>query len=302
MWMQMMEMAEAKGWGKDKCGGKGGGKGKGKGRSSQKKEKNCGRGPDIYSTLPQGEDAPFKARLNQAIQQQYRGEVFPKGYITYTTEGGMGSYMCEVTCEKFATSYSTEAQAVTKRQAEENAAMHAMKAEFEEAYNSVPQKIKDLAEDITTKREPGGQKRSLGELVNSETEDGKSKLNIGITILIGRSLTKGEIEYTEEEKDNSVEGTVTINCLDGEPQVFIGEPAEGLTNAAKKEAQNNAAEVALAAFKDDIDIAIPVYEAKKAAAAEERGAARHEQRMAKKAAEAEAAGEEPPEKKAKVDA
>lgn len=104
-----------------------------------------------------------------------------------------------------------------------------------------------------------------------------------------------------EEQGDAVQGTVTISCLDGEPMVFKADPVQGLTNAAKKEAANNAAELALTAFKDDIDAAIPVYEAKKAAAAAERGEKKFAEREAKKAQEeaaAEAAGK-PAAKKAK---
>jgi len=248
--------------------GKGGGKGSGQ-------QKKSGFAPDV----------PFRSRLNTAMQQKYKQEKSTHQYNTEETENeGTKGYMSTIECDKFAKSYSSKGVAVTKKQAEENAAMHAMEGEFPELFKSVPQALKKAAQEYKPPREE--KKRKLTDLIASE--NAVSKLNTGITILIGRSLRKGEIEYTVEEVDGMQQCTVTLTCVEDAPKSF-----KGKKDASKRQAEKNAAEVCYMAYKKKIEAMIPEHEAKKAAKEAERDAMR-----AAKIAELEAEGE-PPAKKPK---
>merc|ERR1719215_2522184 len=223
MWSMKGKKGIGKGKGKDKGKDKGQDKGKGKvGKVQQqfrtvkselqehepKKKKPVGLG------LP-APDAPFRARLNQAMQQKHKvGSV--KGWIIYTTEKGEDgyTYTSTVQCEQFDMPYASDGPAVTIKQAEENAAANAMKAEFPELYDEAPEAVKSAAAELQTKPE-AKEKRKLSEIVSSEStnirdgSDAKGKLNIGMQVMMGRSLTRGEIEYFLEERDDgSVQGSV----------------------------------------------------------------------------------------------
>lgn len=242
----MLELAGAK--------GKGGGKG-----SGQKKSQG--------SAKPVAPNVPFKSRLNNAMQQKHK-ENYKVQYNTEEHENGESKgYMSKIECDKFAKkSYSSKGIAVTKKQAEENAAMHAMAGEFQELFKKVPEALKTAAKEYKPPRETA-QKRKLMDIVAGE--NAISKLNTGITILIGRSLKKGEIEYTVEDADGMFECTVTLDCVEDAPKSF-----KGAKEASKKGAQINAAEVCYMAYQDQIEQMIPEHEAKKAAREAERDAIR----------------------------
>merc|ERR1712086_522789 len=92
------------------------GKGKGKGKvqqqfrtgknERQEHERKEKKTPGLGLPAP---DAPFRARLNQAMQQKHKvGSV--KGWIVYTTEKGEDgyTYTSTVQCEKFDMPYASE--------------------------------------------------------------------------------------------------------------------------------------------------------------------------------------------------
>merc|ERR1711871_640118 len=81
--------------------------------------------------------------------------------------------------------------AVSKKQAEENAAMHAFEGEFPALFKRVPQSVKKSAEDVKTS--PQEKKDPL--MKTFRAMDSKGKLNTGMTLIAGRSLTKGEVDY-----------------------------------------------------------------------------------------------------------
>jgi len=105
----------------------------------------------------------------------------------------------------------------------------------------------------------------------TRASDAKSKLSTGVMILKGSSTLKTDIVYTTEEEGGEVTTTVSITCLDDQLELK-GSPVVGTTKANKKEAEQNAAEAALAKLQDAIDAKEPERLAKKEAKEEERKA------------------------------
>merc|ERR1712129_583382 len=105
--------------------------------------------------------------------------------------------------------------------------------------------------------------------------DPKSGLNSGLSILIGRALTKGDISYTSEESNGLYVATLTVHSFEGQAQSFTG-----LEAGTKKLAEQSAAEATLHALQTQIDAKMPEHEAVK----EARKAARQQEIEAKKAA------------------
>ncbi len=159
--------------------------------------------PQKKVPTPVASNVPFKGRLNQACQQKYKTS-FGKGplqsSITYTTEEAGDGFMCQLTCDQFTSIYTSEAPASGRKIAEENAAMHAVKGEFPALFKNAPMAIKKAAAELhpeprCTRHLIAGifKKRGIAELLGTSKTalpDAKSKLNTGITIIMGRSLIR----------------------------------------------------------------------------------------------------------------
>lgn len=90
-------------------------------------------------------------------------------------------------------------------------------------------------------------------------------------IVLGRSLSKEDIEYEVNVENGSTIAAVTLQCLDV-PQTFVGEAVMGSRGTAKKLAEFKAAEVALATFQEVVDLKRPEHEARKLEKLEEQRA------------------------------
>lgn len=254
-----------------------GGAGKGGGKGS------WGKSQSTTSAAVAG-DLPFRARLLHACQQKNIKTV-GKDFIVYSTErNDEGLWVSQLVCEKFKEVYASEA-AVTKKQAEENAAMQAMKAEFATLFKQAPMALKKKAADVTSRPEEKKKKQGCS-LQAFRMMDAKGKLNTGLMLLVGRSFTKGDVDYTVESKGSEMQATVTINCLDDGPKTFKGRPC-----ADAKQAEMAAAAAALKMYQKQIEAIIPEHEARKA----QKEAENQAKRDAKTAA-----GELPPAKKLKT--
>lgn len=288
--MQMAAMQQNQQWG---C--KGGGKGKG-GDGKGKWAKGGNAPPAKKQTAPIAADLPFRARLNQALQGKFKDEFSAKENLEYTTVQEGAVFTCELSSDKFSQPYSSDGPAASRKQAEENAAMKAFKEEFPELFRSVPQAVKKMAADLRgEKRKAGDAGVGSGAGQGSGGKDPKSLLNMGVTIMVGRSILKGEVDYIVEEKGSFCQAKCTVNCdeIEGAPKVFTGKRVNGMSKTDKKQAEQNAAEAALAEFQEQIDVLMPEHEAKKVAREEERRVKMAEMRAAKEAA---GEAEEPPKK------
>merc|ERR1712129_626555 len=92
--------------------------------------------------------------------------------------------------------------------------------------------------------------------------DAKSRLNNGLMVLAGRTLTKADLEYTVKEVNGSSVATLTLQ-LDGAASVFKGKPSPGSSKESKKQAEQNAATAALKVYQDQIDEKMPEHVAMK---------------------------------------
>lgn len=257
------------GWGgKGKVMGKFGKKGKSKGGKP-----SIGRKKDGDAKTEQAANLPWKSRLSQAYSSTYKLCPVKDVSVVYTTspEGDDGLFTSTVTSDKFPGAHQAESPQISKKLAEESAAMVALQNEFPDVFATVPEEEKDkgaaafFGYEDTPKAPKGEKRKSPSDEVkpNIPVEpDAKSKLNSGLMILLGRSLTKGDTEFGVNEVDGHQVGTVTLNCLD--QQVFEGEPVAGVSKEAKKLTQFSAATVALASLQDQIDAKIPEHEARKA--------------------------------------
>jgi len=194
-----------------------------------------------------------------------------KDSIVYTATPVEGSgFMCTVSCDKFSTEYETEEVHDGKKAAEEAVAMAALKGEFPKIYNAAPGAMKKKGPAGgagSVKRElaaPLKRKDPSGGLSGSINSDAKSRLNNGLMVLAGRTLSKDDIEYTVKEVNGSSVATLTLRCLeDGAQSVFKGKPSSGSSKESKKQAQCNAATAALKVYQEQIDEKMPEHEANK---------------------------------------
>jgi len=128
-----------------------GGKGKGKLQPGPAQQQN--------KVEPPASVEPFRSRLKRAMQQKYKTEV-EKDWILYLTEKDEDGWNSIVQCDKFNLPYASEGPALNSKQAEENAAAVAMKAEFPALYNSAPKAVKDTAADLQKWSEPKEKKKT----------------------------------------------------------------------------------------------------------------------------------------------
>jgi len=275
-----------------KCGGGKGGSKSGKAKGQGKSQKRTVDGV-VIKTL--GENLAWKGRLMHAFCATHKCICSKESLVYTTTEEGDG-FVCYVNSDKFEDVYGSEGACSTIKQAEENAAMVTMKAEFPAHYKSAPQAAKKMGADLShehTAEEKAG--------LCSGGKDPTSVLIHSLNVVFGRTLEKGEIVTTVQDIGGwAFKATCTISCADP-PRSFQGEQIIGTSKQNRKEAQHSAAQAALEGFKDEIDVAMPVHLAKKAARAAEQLAlrARYEVDNAAEAARAEAAGEPPPAKRPK---
>jgi len=262
-------------------------KGKGQGKSGKQKLVVAQAGKKSLQA-----DLPWKSRIAHAYGKEYKTPP-TKDSVVYTTEKIEGEgFTCTLTCDKFSDEYTSQEVYPSKKLAEESAAMVALKAEFAAAYREAPAAMKRkgalggagtaaASQKAIVKTEGGGVKRKSVE-DGMKNLDPKSRLNFGAMVLAERPITKEDLEYTMEEKNGSAVATLTLNFLDGKS--FKGRPAPGFTKDSKKQAEQNAAEAVLKAYKRQIDQKVPEHQARKEAKEEAKKAEFAAKIEAKKAA------------------
>lgn len=246
-------------------------------KTSKKRETfgNAGKAPNI----------PWKSRLSQAYSSVHRMCPVKDVSLCYMTVREGDGFMASVRSDKFPTEYQAPEVYPTEKLAQEAAAMVALEAEFPQIFEAVPEEVKmagassyDMFQDNPS--DPKKRKKT-GESDEAEMAgaagDAKNLLIHGVMILLGRSLKKGDIEFTVTELDGHQVATCTLACLDG--QAFESSPVEGTSKEAKKEAQFLAAQGALEALQPQIDEELPLHEARKA----EKKAAQEAKRAEKEA-------------------
>lgn len=231
-----------------------------------------------------GQDLNWKQDLHQAISQANK-TVVTKGEIVFTTlevpsqSGGPAKFMSSVSYAGFQTEYTGE-EAASKKMAEQNAAKAAVQSEFPQVFQSkAASPGGGLA--VAVHGGPikpgggGGQKRGR------EEEHPKAKLLRGLTLLIGRSLTKDDVIYNVDAvettgKPSVFTCTATLACYDN--MVVQGQGCE-----SRKAAEMSACEAAVAMLQGAFGPAEEEHKAKKAKKAAEEAKKRDEKRDAKRA-------------------
>lgn len=197
---------------------------------------------------------PWKSQLLEAYSRKH-GSV-TKGVVNWATEKAEDPryFVSTVSSDNFGSSYEG-APGLSKRFAEDNAALKAMEAEFPEAFKAsqAPKTNKGWTRALkeAKKEESETGKRKLTTTTN---DDPKTILNCQMNLLLKGPVSKGTVEYSTVEKDEKTVATVVITGL-GPKKKFSGEAVDGTSKQSKKEAEGNAAEAASRAFKKQIDAA-----------------------------------------------
>jgi len=171
----------------------------------------------------------WKTLLNQAVQQRYK-EPVTRQSLSYAMAQEEDGFVATIACDKLGAQYATSAPAATKKQAEENAAMNAVRHEFPEVFDVAPDDMKEAGADLE-RHGPDSQDHGP-----DHNNDPKSKLDRGIKVLTDGTIKKGDITYSVEQvSENSVQGTVRVACLEGGPREFVGEVVQGAGKGEKKQ-------------------------------------------------------------------
>jgi len=208
-------------------GAKGKDKGKGKGKQDKGKYQES-----------------WKKLLVAAYEAQY-SEAPSGDDLIYTTVQEGDGWMSVLTCDKFSNpaGYMLDELKSSKNIAEETVAKAALEAEFRDAHATALQE----REVVSRKRKEMYGPPPPNRLINA------------MQIVVGRSMLRGDIEYTSEEVGGSTVATVTLNCLEVK-QSFTAEPVDGTDERSKTTAECAAAALALKAFEELISLKKPHYE------------------------------------------
>lgn len=218
----------------------------------------------------------WKTRLTQAFTKEH--DEPPHDSIEYTVEEREGGFIASVTCDRFVNSYVIDEIQPSQTLAEEQAAKMALEGEFPSFA------LADALEEEVAGASQAGQgvvvpppKRAKTEKVAETLSrdnwsskhpnfplDSKCRLNEGLMIVLGRSLLKGDVEYTTDEQGGSMIASVTLSCLDP-IQTFSGEGVPSSDPDCKRKSHKNAAEAALEILGEMIEAKRPEHEAMKAA-------------------------------------
>lgn len=195
------------------------------------------------------------------------------------TPGRAGGYIATMSCTVLPSGQSYQGQEVQagKKQAEQAAAKVALQTEFPEAFA----RLSGMASFAPPAKQ--GQKRKAADALppqNQNTSDPgefKQRLTQAATLLVGRSLEKGEVVYEVTEAEGQYTATVTLQGYDP------GTGYQGLPASNKKLAESQAAEAALAALADQLAPVEAAHREKKKAKNQESLAKLKESRAAKTA-------------------
>lgn len=226
---------------------------------------------------------PWRSQLNQAYSRKHKGMVTNSiAYETSEIDATKHSFVSTVSSENFQEAYTGES-ASSKRYAEDNAAMVAMQAEFPADYKA--------SEAPTTEKGWRRNKRKEKEDVSKNEQDGKTRLNHSMMLLMQSAVTKETLQYTTTKSNGTTTATLVITGL-GAKKEFTGE-ASGESKQSRKEAELNAAEAALEELEEQIAAAQAVAaerkkekEAKKKSEWDVLLAKKKEEKAAEKAAKA----------------
>mmetsp|Transcript_86213 Transcript_86213/g.248946 ORF Transcript_86213/g.248946 Transcript_86213/m.248946 type:complete len:365 (-) Transcript_86213:219-1313(-) len=211
-----------------------------------------------------GEGVDFKGKLNQAIGKRFKRSL-AKGDLVYTVVpvDGEKTFNCSLMSPAcLGAEYWNSEPASSKRAAEHGAAKAALQAEFPEvaAELGVASMASLLGQGGIPAATAGKKRKAPGDSI----EDGKSRLMHSLQLLLGRPVLKTDIIY-DVEPVHSSEGQgfqATVRFPDFDPSaVHQGAPA-----ASQKQAQMNAAAVAVAVLAPTV---APLAEERKAKKARE---------------------------------
>jgi hypothetical protein len=211
-------------------------------------------------------DKSWKQRLSEAYQKKHK-TVPTKDMFEYTCEQLDDSWYCALSSSAFgSTIHESPDLEPSKKLAEESAAKVALEAEFHEIFATIPDSAKnksiaEKASQVQVKPEQG-QKRT-GAFFAKGTADNspKSKLSIACARVSGKShMAKEDIVYSVETVDGMFMASVTLSAFDG--ATVHGEPVDA-TTMKRKDAENSAAEAALAKYEEEIKEAEIVQQARK---------------------------------------
>jgi len=224
----------------------------------------------LGADLPQNR---WKSRLAAAYGKAYKAAPTKESLVYTTAKSEGGGWTCVLRCDRFVTEYASESPCDSEKLAMETVAMNALQSEYPEVYAELPGSVKNAgaraglsgAGSATARKAVVKERRPLKRKADSTPgagRDAKSRLNSGMQVVCDRPITKGEIEYSATEVDDTTVATVTLNCFDDKP-VFTGQPVPGTSQEAIRMAEHSAAEEALKEYAKQIDDAIPEFQARK---------------------------------------
>eukprot|EP00429_Kryptoperidinium_foliaceum_P055674 CAMPEP_0176102154 /NCGR_PEP_ID=MMETSP0120_2-20121206/51239_1 /TAXON_ID=160619 /ORGANISM="Kryptoperidinium foliaceum, Strain CCMP 1326" /LENGTH=371 /DNA_ID=CAMNT_0017436211 /DNA_START=1 /DNA_END=1116 /DNA_ORIENTATION=+ len=211
-----------------------------------------------------GESIDYKGKLNQAIGKRFKRSL-AKGDLIYTVVPveGERTYNCSLMSPScLEAEYWNSEPAASKRAAEHGAAKAALEAEFPEvaAELGVANFASLIGQGGIQAATTGKKRKAPGD----PGEDAKSQLMHSLQLLLGRPVLKTDIVY-DVQPVQSLEGQAyqaTVRFPEFDPSaVHQGDPA-----ANQKQAQMNAAAVAVAVLAPTV---APLAEERKAKKARE---------------------------------
>mmetsp|Transcript_40775 Transcript_40775/g.118127 ORF Transcript_40775/g.118127 Transcript_40775/m.118127 type:complete len:402 (-) Transcript_40775:67-1272(-) len=201
-------------------------------------------------------EVDYKSKLNQCVAKQLKRPLMKTDLIYTVEEVDAKQYIaCLIGPEILSKEYWSETPCATRRLAEHAAAKSALEAEYPEALLE-PDWVDPWGQP-TKKRKFDGPNTFAG------PEDPKTQLSRAGVLLLGRALGKNDIVYHvsdfETPEGKRYQATVALPEFDPDA-IHHGEPAE-----SAKQAQMNAAQVAVTAWQHIIALLEEERQAKKLA-------------------------------------
>lgn len=211
--------------------------------------------------LPDG-SANWKSEMQTELAKHLKRSLTKddQTYDVSEVEGkkpGIVMYVASLRVNGFENSYQGDEPSKSKKEAEHLAAKALMEAEFPQAYKRLAN-ASGFEKFVAGK---GGQKRSAAVMsVPVAPTEAKQRLAHAAQLLMPEgNLPKGDIVYECTEGDAKGQYTATVTLTSHDPSTGY----QGLPGKSKKEAENQAAEAALAALADTIKEAEAEHKAKK---------------------------------------
>jgi len=252
---------------------KGAGNAKGQGVWQDKGKGKGKKAPVAAVSAPiDQEGSDFKSKLLHLIVVRAGSGPPSKGTLVFESSEAPGGYLATLSSEHLQGMYSSQTPEASKKLAEQAAAKAALMAEFPQELT----KSGGVSTPVNKGAGKGGAKGAPAQGVKrkapgTEEVNPKSKLGESVTLLIGRSIAKGDMEFQTVAIEEGNPNTQFVSSA-ALPTYDSSQVWEGAPGATKKDAESNAATVVLEALAEVIAVAAEEHREKKARKDEEKRA------------------------------